>query len=343
LFAQRIDADGALRWGDSTSAIAIGPELNEYQQPAVVSDDSGGVIVAWTDHRDGFAAPGNIYAQRIDTIGRIRWSEDGILLCSRPRSQWIYANPAIVSDGQGGAIVAWGDSRGSCGIQFHSCQIFAQRITRAGTAAWAPNGVLMSGADDTLSDYTIEADEAGGATVAWTRWVDDRRANQIWAQRVASDGSLRWNETGRMIAATSPSRRLPQMLSDGFSGTIIAWESNDQPANVAGGSVEAQHISPASQLFSALSSSSILAAPNPTRGDAMLRLALSRPGPGTVAIHDLVGRRVRLVFEGELQGGDHSIAWDGRDDAGNRVRPGVYFARVTHPGTRAVGRIVLLP
>ena len=48
-----------------------------------------------------------------------------------------------------------------------------------------------------------------------------------------------------------------------------------------------------------------------------------------VGIYDLSGRKVReLSLHRENPSGDHSVVWDGRDDAGALVRPGTYLARV---------------
>ena len=58
-------------------------------------------------------------------------------------------------------------------------------------------------------------------------------------------------------------------------------------------------------------------------------LALSTPRPVEVALYDLSGRRVRVLFAGEEANGRYTDkAWDGRDDHGRAVPPGLYVARV---------------
>jgi hypothetical protein len=37
----------------------------------------------------------------------------------------------------------------------------------------------------------------------------------------------------------------------------------------------------------------------------------------TLAIYDLLGRKVRLVIEWNILGGSHSIVWDGRNEQGH--------------------------
>ena len=60
-------------------------------------------------------------------------------------------------------------------------------------------------------------------------------------------------------------------------------------------------------------------APNPFRG----ALRISGPAGTRVTIFDLSGRRRRAAV---LDGGG-AFAWDGRDDSGRVVAPGLYFVR----------------
>jgi hypothetical protein len=350
VYAQRIDPSGTLLWGQQELPVAIGPGTPELHQPSVASDDSGGVIVAWGRQRTLNRV---LLTQRVDAAGQLRWGDGGITVCSTQQARFGGLPPAIIADGVGGAVIAWSDHRSATNPDYLGMQIYAQRVARSGTTLWPDDGVLLSGAPDTVSDCAIASDGHGGAIVAWTRWLRHRNANQIWGlridsegmlqnqiwvQRVDSQGTPRWGESGHLLATTASRRRFPQLVSDGAGGAIVAWEATQ--------SIEAQRVSSTGELVSSVtadSPGSIVAMPNPTRQDASFRLALHRSGPATISIHDLSGRRVRALFEGDLEAGERWIPWDGRDDAGNRARPGVYFARVTHPGTRAIGRVVLLP
>jgi len=57
-------------------------------------------------------------------------------------------------------------------------------------------------------------------------------------------------------------------------------------------------------------------------------LRLLQPRPVEVSVYDLGGRRVRLIESPGRTTGGHSATWDGRDDAGSIVPPGVYVVRV---------------
>ena len=66
--------------------------------------------------------------------------------------------------------------------------------------------------------------------------------------------------------------------------------------------------------------------------EAMFSFTVIRVGddsPAEVAVYDLSGRLVRkLVEERAVSTGTRSLAWDGRDDAGAVVPPGIFYARL---------------
>ena len=48
-----------------------------------------------------------------------------------------------------------------------------------------------------------------------------------------------------------------------------------------------------------------------------------------LVIYNLLGQRVRTLVRGELDSGEYSIVWDGRDDLGREVSSGIYFYRLS--------------
>ena len=101
---------------------AGGDQLESVMTP----DGAGGAIVAWTDHRGGPAA--DIYAGRVDALGNLLWTPNGVPVCTDASNQ---SAPAIASDGVGGVVVASEDSR------FGHGSIFAQRL-KAANGEWGP-------------------------------------------------------------------------------------------------------------------------------------------------------------------------------------------------------------
>ena len=67
------------------------------------------------------------------------WELNGVLLCRDTADEGFQR---VVSDGAGGAIVAWADGRSPAPYN-----IYAQRIDRYGRPQWSPGGVLVCQAD----------------------------------------------------------------------------------------------------------------------------------------------------------------------------------------------------
>ena len=83
--------------------------------------------------------------------------------------------------------------------------------------------------------------------------------------------------------------------------------------------------------------------PNPFAGRTEIRFTLAEPGPATLTIHGLDGRRiVDLLTQGDLRSGSHSVAWSGRDGAGRLVASGIYLARLSAGDRESVIRLLLM-
>jgi thiol-disulfide isomerase/thioredoxin len=77
-----------------------------------------------------------------------------------------------------------------------------------------------------------------------------------------------------------------------------------------------------------------LASPNPFNPQTAIRFEVGgqTPTPLRVDVYDLVGRRVRSLFRGEVRPGPQRLVWDGRADDGAAVASGLYVARVEVAG-----------
>jgi flagellar hook assembly protein FlgD len=83
------------------------------------------------------------------------------------------------------------------------------------------------------------------------------------------------------------------------------------------------------------------AMPNPFRLSSTLEYELSRASRVTLRIYDVSGRLVRSLVPGVMQeAGLHVIEWDGRNDAGDFILSGLYFARLDAGGEKDLKRLV---
>ncbi len=86
---------------------------------------------------------------------------------------------------------------------------------------------------------------------------------------------------------------------------------------------------------------SLEAYPNPFNPLTRLSFDLPRAGSVTVRVHDLGGRVVCTLFDGERVAGRHEVVWQGRDDAGQSLASGVYLAQVRTAGGVSSTKLVL--
>lgn len=61
-----------------------------------------------------------------------------------------------------------------------------------------------------------------------------------------------------------------------------------------------------------------------------------------VEIFDALGRRVRLIDEGEAEAGLHEYLWNGTDDVGADLPVGIYFCRMTTPAGVLVQQVIMV-
>ncbi len=62
------------------------------------------------------------------------------------------------------------------------------------------------------------------------------------------------------------------------------------------------------------------------------------PAQINIDIYDIQGRKVRTLLDDKREVGKHSIAWNGRDDSGNELASGIYFARITQWNVDYLGK-----
>lgn len=82
--------------------------------------------------------------------------------------------------------------------------------------------------------------------------------------------------------------------------------------------------------------------PNPFNPRTEIRFVLSAATDVWLVIVDVRGRRVRRLFTGPLDAGEHRLLWDGRDEGGRSVGGGVYFYELRTADSVQRRRMVLL-
>ena len=106
-------------------------QTGRTQQRAKIKISSPGQgFVVWEDFRMG---NWDIFAQTLNSEGRVGVSEEGISVCSSPGTQY---NPDLISQGKN-FIVAWEDYRSN-----DTYNIYLQAFSPSGERLWEQEGVL---------------------------------------------------------------------------------------------------------------------------------------------------------------------------------------------------------
>lgn len=213
VYARRIDAAGDTLW--SGGGVPICSVIGDEVARAIVSDGAGGAIIGWVDDR--YTTP-SIYVQRVDASGTVLWNADGIPVCTTG----FYRDPLIVSDGAGGAIIAWEDHRK--GQASDSADIYAQRVDAFGDTVWTLGGVPICTAPWGQIRHRLVSDGAGGAIITWEDYRSGTSSNpDIYAQRVDASGNTLWALDGLPIVLSIYHQEEVEIVSDGAGGAIIIW------------------------------------------------------------------------------------------------------------------------
>jgi FlgD Ig-like domain len=207
-FVSLLHSNALAKWIENGVIVSARPSVQVNSSAA--PDGAGGAIIAWQD-----GSQQDIYAQRIDANGNALWAAGGIPICNATNNQWW---PSVVSDGAGGAIIAWEDDRN---LATTNTDIFAQRVDANGTPMWAGNGVLICNAADQQQRPRLDA-VGPSAVLSWT----DRRNlvhHDVFVQRINANGTPAWAGNGVAVCTATGLQGEPYIIDDGAGGAIVAW------------------------------------------------------------------------------------------------------------------------
>jgi hypothetical protein len=136
ILAQRLSSGGTVAW--SQSGMALSNSTNVGLNPAVLTDGSGGVFVAWQDcPNEGSNC--DIAMQHLNSSGQTTWGANQVYISQEPNQQLA---PTFQPNGTGGALVMWTDCRNysdasSCSA---NSDVYAQDVDASGNSLWQMNG-----------------------------------------------------------------------------------------------------------------------------------------------------------------------------------------------------------
>ena len=335
LLAQKFDATGALLWGAGHVAVFDGGSLQFGNFPYFVPDGLGGAGFSWYD---ASTTALQCYAQRILPDGTEAFPHNGTAVSTN--AVRVRVSPSAAFDAATGMTYVFWEEQNSSQSQ---SGLYGQKVDATGARKWGTEGVAVVpvGASQILLVRTLTG--GSGAFAFWSG-VPSFNQDRLYGVRLDASGVV---DVPIFDVASTPSGK--SRLSVGKSPTgvaILAW--SDQRTD--GGDIYAQNVNADGSLGAGTSDAPSTAPgpglalgaprPNPSAGTVALDFRAPARGAVTLLIRDVAGRLVRRIDLGSAERG--TATWDGRDDDGERVAGGVYFAELRWGDLARGTRITLL-
>jgi len=193
--------------------------------PVLVTDGSGGAVIAWTDNR---GSSQDVYVQRLNGVGAPQWTANGVALCSAADVQ---SDLAIAADFTHGAYVAWQDMR-TGNADIYAIHVAAAGVPRAlSTGCWCAMPRGSGDAGDRHRRSGRRDRRLGGSP--------ERKLRHL---RPADERVGAMAANGVLLCGAAGDQRAPRSCSDGVGGAILVWQ------DLRGGATSdlyAQRVSPA--------------------------------------------------------------------------------------------------
>ena len=227
------------------------------------------------------------------------------------------------------------------GLSYGTTYYFAMRVSdEVGNWSGLSNVAVWSWSTDTTppaAPHGLAATLQGGTVrLTWAAGTEsDLAGYNVYRARSAAGPFSRINgsvQTGTGYDDTRPPASGPSW----YQVTALDQSGNE---SVASSSVSVS-------LSTALSIAMFPGYPNPSKRSEPVRIpmVMSMGGAGAwLDIVDAAGRNVRRIDLGSFGAGNQEIAWDGKNDAGRLVAPGIYTAILSGHGLSGIERLVRVP
>lgn len=229
---QRINSDGTLVAGESWSLA----ETGRAQAPSdlIAGNTGGDVILLWirAEGTNIVTSRKGLKIQKWDAAHAPLWTGAGgagsaidIYVSGASPAKTIQSGyfPPLVSDSNGGAVIAWYDSGASRNA-------WLQHIDSAGTARFAQDGQAAS-TTSSATEFRLSASVAYDApadeyVVAYERSNPTQSLFGLGAQRVRADGTLLWGAGGaglELLPIAGFHKSFINALPGPTSSAVVAW------------------------------------------------------------------------------------------------------------------------
>jgi len=165
--------------------------------------------------------------------------------------------------------------------------------------------------------------------IVWTKGVNNPAAQYVWAQAISTTGMLIGGNF--LVSANTSDQRWFPSIASSDTNYLVAWGQSGANMNIMG-NVDYGLVGIGEETGNAASATYFNITPNPFRTKTNIRIGQSAKSIGKdnehrkegkeLQIYDISGRWIRSFTLGPMP---YALCWNGTDQNGRSVPPGVYF------------------
>lgn len=321
IWTKRVDSNGdaATGWTDE-GLMLTDLEGMTVQLSPVAARTPQGIYVTWRDNRNGQL---QYVSQHVSYDGQRLWNSEGEILANRDNEQEF----ATISVVHNGIVTTW------CENVNGMHDIIAKKYDFAGNDLWGTLGYFVIEKDSTQTNPTTVGFPGAGMMVAWTEFMSED--SDIYYNYMNATGELVLGPYGQILSDAGKAQYEP-IAVELNDHAIAVWADGRSSGKteilglytmrVNNESVD-NNDDVAPQVFRPTLKQNY---PNPFNPNTSIALSMPFSSEITLNVYNTKGQLVKTLFKGNLERGDHSFTWDGKDSKGNSVASGVYFYSVVN-------------
>lgn len=214
IYAKRFLPSGTMAWPET---LILSNATGNQGKVRMAALSGGDFVFTWQDQRNDDP---DIYAQKISLAGQLMWPDPFIVYGDSGTPGFSpQLNPRIVATSDNGVIIIWEDHR----LDNQNPDLFAQKISSAGTLLWGADGVALCVAEFAQISPRMDSDGNGGCYVVWDDMRNGNSPNDdIYAQHLSSTGTSLWEPGGKEVS-TAPNQQNSGLVKVAGGNVFINW------------------------------------------------------------------------------------------------------------------------
>ena len=208
VYVQRFNENCEQQWMSPVRLTDNGP--NDDIVKNMIVSSAGCCFVFW---ESGSSSQSDIIGARICGDGTVAWQGS---VCAASRRQ---VNPYAVADHNGGACIAWEDSR----IEGNLEDIYMQHLDASGNALWENDGIAVVSQTRQQSFPKLAVANSNDIYVIWEDFRSGSNLD-LYAQRVDASGNPLWDETGLLICGDGGDQQAASIAVNLSGGIFAVWK-----------------------------------------------------------------------------------------------------------------------